>query len=294
MGIGDFFKSRLGRQNCSLCGQECGVMHRTKLRGDGFVCSDCRRKCSRFIRLSEMTQEEVQEHIGYMEKQEKLYRACFEGARRETFPSPFRKQAISFADDLGLFEILDRDSTQKRDCHELFRYDQVLSYEPYVEKSQPAEPGKPEEFRESGIKLRLAGVQDHVEMDPAAVKRGIHTHPYIRREIKVVFHTSEGETDYTAGAVHHFNHIFGVHDDERALLGFGMTRAEKRTIQGGVAAARMAMEAVRMAGNGGEGLAEEKQAALQGGLNVMSDAQTGGLAEYTRRADAAEAEAWNK
>ena len=34
---------------------------------------------------------------------------------------------------------------------------------------------------------------------------------------------------------------------------------------------------------------EEQQAEIQKNLNAMNDAQTGGLAEYTRRADAAEA-----
>ena len=34
---------------------------------------------------------------------------------------------------------------------------------------------------------------------------------------------------------------------------------------------------------------EEKKAEIQENLNAMDDAQTGGLAEYSRRADAAEA-----
>ena len=36
-------------------------------------------------------------------------------------------------------------------------------------------------------------------------------------------------------------------------------------------------------------LSEEKYAEIMGNMNAIDDAQTGGLAEYTRRADAAEA-----
>ena len=77
MGLGDFFKKTFGKQACTLCGNECGVMHRTKIKGGEFVCNDCKRKCSMFVRLSEMTKEEVSEHIEYMKRQEKLYQTCF-------------------------------------------------------------------------------------------------------------------------------------------------------------------------------------------------------------------------
>lgn len=293
MGIGDFFKSKLGKQVCALCGNECGVMHRTKIKGDDFVCNECKRKCRKFIRLSDYTKEELEEHIRYMERQEKLYQTCFADGKRDTYPSAFRKQALSFVDEVGMFEIMDRDTSERKLYHELFRYDQILSYEPYVEHDKPTEPGKPEVFKESGVKLRLAGARDHVQLDQASTNRGIHTHPYVRQEIKVVFHTSENETDYTKSAIAHLNHIFGVHDDERGLFQIGMTTAEKRNLKAGVAAFKTAKEALSMAKSGAEGLTEEKAAELQGNLNAMSDAQTGGLAEYTRRADAAEDKAWN-
>lgn len=292
MGIGDFFKNKFGKQVCALCGNECGVMHRTKIKGDEFVCNDCKRKCSKYVRLSEMTKEEVSEHIEYMKRQERLYQTCFADARRDTYPSAFRKQAISFADEVGMFEIMDRDTSQRKEYHELFRYDQVLSYEKYVETEKPTEAGKPETFKESGVVIRLVNPLDRVELDAGRAKKGLRVHPYIRREIKVVFHTSESETDYTNGAIAHFNAIFGVHDDEHGLFSIGMTTKEKRDLKAGVAFAKTAMEAVKAAKNGTDGLTEEKQAELQQNLNAMSDAQTGGLAVYTRRADEAEDQAW--
>ena len=45
---------------------------------------------------------------------------------------------------------------------------------------------------------------------------------------------------------------------------------------------------VLLAKAGGE-MTEEQQAEIQKNMNAMDDANTGGLAEYTRRADAAEA-----
>ena len=294
MGLGDFFKKTFGKQVCALCGSECGVMHRSKIKGGEYVCNICVRKCSKYVRISELTKEEVSGHIEYMKRQEKLYRECFADAKRDTYPSAFNKQAISFADELGMFEIMDRDTSQNKEYHELFRYDQVLSYEPYVEKERPAEPGKPEEFKESGVKIRLVGILDRIETDPAKAKMGLRPHPYIKREIKVVFHTKESETDYTANAIAHFDHIFGVHDDEHGLFSLGMNKKEKRDFMAAVAGVKTAVEAAGVAKNGVESLTEEKKAEIEQNLNAMSDAQTGGLAVYTRRADEAEDKAWNE
>ena len=293
MGLGDFFKKTFGKQVCTLCGSECGVMHRTKIKGGEFVCSDCVRQCSRYVRLSELTKEEVSGHIEYMKRQEKLYKECFENAKRETFPSPFNKQAISFADDIGMFAILDRNTADNKINRELFRYDQVLGYEKYVEKDKPTEPGKPEVFKESGIKLRLVGMLDHIENDMEKSKLGLRTHPYVKREIKITFSTKESDVDYTDNAIAHFNTIFGVHDDEHGLFSFGMNKKEKRDMAAGVAAVKTAMDAVKLAKDGEEALTDEKKAEIQQNMSTVADAQTRGLAEYTGRADAAEEKAWN-
>ena len=287
-----FFSNIFGKKICALCGSECGVMHRSKIKGGEYVCSTCVRQCSKYVRLSELTKEEVNGHIEYMKQQEKLYSECFENAKRETYPSAFNKQAISFADEIGMFAILNRDNSQNKVNRELFRYDQVLGYESYVEKDRPTEPGKPEVFKESGVKIRLVGVLDHVENDMEKSKMGLRPHPYVKREIKVVFHTKENETDYTDNAIAHFDHIFGVHDNEHGLFGFGMNKKEKRDLMAGVAAVKTAMAAVKVAKDGEEALTEEKKAEIQQNMNAISDAQTGGLAEYTRRADAAEDKAW--
>lgn len=48
------------------------------------------------------------------------------------------------------------------------------------------------------------------------------------------------------------------------------------------------MPAIKVAKEGEQTLTEEKVAELQQGMNKINDAQTNGLAEYTRRANAAE------
>ncbi len=289
MGLGDFFKKTFGKQVCALCGKECGVMHRTKVQGGEYVCSECARECSKHVRISEFTLDEVKGHIEYMRRQEKLYKECFENAKRETFPSPYDKQAISFADEIGMFAILDRDNYENKVNHELFRYDQVLSYERYVEKQKAAEEGKPDVFKESGVKIRLVGTRDHVEHDMKRSQMGLKVHPYIKREIKVVFHTRETDVDYTDNAVAHFDFIFGVHDDEHGLFSFGMSKKEKRDLMGTVAGVKTIIEAAKIAKEGEEALTEEKKTRIQENMNAMQNAQTGGLAVYSRRADAAEA-----
>lgn len=70
MGLGDFFKDKFGKKACVLCGNECGMMSRTKLRSGDYLCDDCGNKCSRYVRLSEFTLDEVKGHIEYMKRQD--------------------------------------------------------------------------------------------------------------------------------------------------------------------------------------------------------------------------------
>ena len=50
-----FFSNLFAKQNCAVCGKECGTLHRSKLRDGQFLCDDCGNKCSKYIRLSELT-----------------------------------------------------------------------------------------------------------------------------------------------------------------------------------------------------------------------------------------------
>ena len=46
MGLGDFFKKTFGKQTCAFCGNEVGMMKRTKIKNKEFICSDCSHGCS--------------------------------------------------------------------------------------------------------------------------------------------------------------------------------------------------------------------------------------------------------
>ena len=124
------------------------------------------------------------------------------------------------------------------------------------------------------------------------MRKGLHAHPYITEEITVCFATNDREKEnypkYAENAIRHFDRIFGVNDGDTALFSFGMNKEEKRNLMGAIGFAKTAVEAVKVAKAGGE-MTEEQQAEIQKNMNAMDDANTGGLAEYTRRADAAEA-----
>jgi hypothetical protein len=119
-------------------------------------------------------------------------------------------------------------------------------------------------------------------------------HPYITETVKVCMAKNDREREdnlkYVDNIIAHFDYIFGVHDNSRGLFQFGMTTKEKRDLKAGVAFVDTFVDAVKVAKQGEEALTDEKKAEIQENMNAMNDAQTGGLAKYTRAAD----EAWNK
>ena len=72
-----FFSNLFAKQNCAVCGKECGTMHRSKLRDGQFLCDDCGNKCSKYIRLSELTLDEAKEHMEYMARMKRVFDEVF-------------------------------------------------------------------------------------------------------------------------------------------------------------------------------------------------------------------------
>lgn len=291
MGLGDFFKNIFGKKTCAFCGGECGMMSRTKIKGDEYICSKCDDMCSNFIRKSRFTKPELEGHMEYMKRSDRIYKEVIlpNVQKHECYPSATQRQGIEFFDDFGMFRIMDGSRDHKENYpKELFRYDQVASYEPYYEEAEPEEAGKPKVFHEGGIIIRLVGALD----DTTKMQKGLRAHPYITEEIKVCFATNDREKEnylkYAENAIHHFNYIFGVNDDQKGLFSFGMSKQEKRDLKAAVAFTKTAFDAVKVAKNGGE-ITDEKKAEIMENMNAIDDAQTGGLAVYTRAADAAEA-----
>ena len=289
MGLGDFFKNIFGKKTCAFCGGECGMMSRTKIKGDEYICSKCDDMCSNFIRKSRFTKPELEGHMEYMKRSDRIYKEVIlpNVQKHECYPSATQRQGIEFFDDFGMFRIIDGSRDNKENYpKELFRYDQVASYEPYYEEAEPEEAGKPKLFHEGGIIIRLVGALD----DTTKMQKGLRAHPYITEEIKVCFATNDREKEnylkYAENAIHHFDYIFGV--ESKGLFSFGMSKQEKRDLKAAVAFTKTAFDAVKVAKNGGE-ITDEKKAEIMENMNAIDDAQTGGLAVYTRAADSAEA-----
>lgn len=285
MGIGGFFKKTFGKQECAFCGAEVGMLGRTKIKNDEYICNKCTHGCSMHIRLGRLTKEELAGHMEYMKRQDRLFNEVLKDAKCETIPLFVTDQAIAFYDDYGMFRIVDRDKDRDEDRPaELFRYDQVASYEEYWEEDEPSEKGKEKVFREYGVKITLVNMMDK-QWD---LRPGTMAHPYIQEPIKVCLSKKKPDHSYSDNIVAHFDYIFGVHDDEKALLSFGPTKAQKREGEAYKAIGSAFMAAIKVAKEGEQALTEEKIAELKQGMNKIENAQTGGLAEYTRRANAAE------
>ena len=84
----------------------------------------------------------------------------------------------------------------------------------------------------------------------------------------------------------HLDHIFGVHDNETSMFGRRMSKAEERELKGQVGMIS-AMGAVASAAMKGGQLSEQEKARFMENINLANDAQTGGMALYSRRADEA-------
>ena len=293
MGLGDFFKNIFGKKTCAFCGGECGMMSRTKIKGDEYICSKCDDLCSFHIQKYRFTKDELAGHMEYMKRSDRIYKEVIlpNTQKHERYPSGTQRQGIEFFDDFGMFRIIDGSKDNKENYpKELFRYDQVASYEPYLEESEETdENGKTKTvFGEGGIIIRLVGALD----DTTKMQKGLRAHPYITEEIKVCFATNDREKEnylkYAENAIWHFDYIFGVNDDQKGLFSFGMSTKEKRDLKAAVAFTKTAFDAVKIAKDGGE-VSEEKKAEIMENMHAIDDAQTGGLSKYTRAADAAEA-----
>ena len=262
------------------------MLSRTKIKGDEYICSKCDDLCSFHIQKYRFTKDELAGHMEYMKRSDRIYKEVIlpNTQKHERYPSATQRQGIEFFDDFGMFRIIDGSKDNKENYpKELFRYDQVANYEPYLEESEETdENGKTKTvFGEGGIKIALVGARD----DTTTMRKGLRAHPYITEEIKVCFATNDREKEnylkYAENAIWHFNYIFGVNDDQKGLFSFGMST------KAAVAFTKTAFDAVKVAKNGGE-ITDEKKAEIMENMNAIDDAQTGGLSKYTRAADEAE------
>ena len=118
----------------------------------------------------------------------------------------------------------------------------------------------------------------------AQTQRGMRPHPYIKQELVICFSKRDRrEIGYAHIARQHLDHIFGVHDNETSLFGRRMSKAEERELKGQMGMIG-AMGAVASAAMKGGQLSEQEKARFVENINLANDAQTGGMAVYSRRA----------
>ena len=56
--------------------------------------------------------------------------------------------------------------------------------------------------------------------------KGLRAHPYITGEVTIQL--DKNNMTYVENIIHHFDGIFGVHDDTKGLFSFGPTKQQKR------------------------------------------------------------------
>ncbi len=283
MGFGDRLKKTFGKQECAFCGNEVGMLKRDKIKGGEFICHDCRRTCSRYIQVYRLTKDELLGHMEAMKRQNKLYE-MLEGKANTSVPSAGNLEAIEFYDDYGMFRIRDRDKDGRYPM-EFIRYDQVASYERYLEEGEPDEPGKPKVFGEWGVDITLVGADELLEGE----LKGRRAHPYINETLRVRINDRDkhiGELEVNQ-IISHFDYIFGVNDNTKGLFNFGLTKQQKREGEALKAVGGMFKEAIKAARTGE--VSEDAEAKVADAMSKVDDAATSGLAKYSRLADEAEA-----
>lgn len=288
MGFMDWLKRTFGKQPCSFCGTEVGMLKRSGIKNKDIICNDCGRNCSRYIQKYRYTKDELLGHMEAMKLQNKLYEKL-EGNFTLVVPTASNLNCIEFYDDQGMFRIRDRDKDGRYPM-EFIRYDQVASYEIYLEEGEPDEPGKPKVFGEIGVDITLIGADETLTPE----QKGRRPHPYITETLRVRIEDRDkhqGEL-YCNHIIQRFDSIFGENDNSRGLFSFGPTTQERRQGEALKAMGSLFGAAIQAAKTGE--VPEGAQEQIEDAMNKVDDAATTGLAKYTRLADEAENSVWEE
>lgn len=282
MGLFDAFK----KQSCNFCDQAVGVFSRQKLTDGAYICKGCQRECSAFVDLSLFDQADVAAHIGYMERQDKIVKQVFEPANPEKISG---LEPVFFADNIAMFRVQTSDSS-KRDYQEVFRYDQIKSYEVFATESRNVNPdnlGDKILYDYVGIKLVLYCDNPKLFLTGSPDTDGAGTkHPWVKElEIKVISNISEKEVDVAERKVRDliekFDEIFGV-PKRRGIFSSLQPRNKNQIIS----AAELAdgfFKAVQSMSKG-----TSASGGLELSQNALIDLISQNRSKYTRLADSAE------
>ena len=202
------FSKVFSKEACELCGKESGILSRAKLKDGKYVCTDCTKNASSFYHEVRYTLDEFKKHLEYMERENELYEKAFATLPAEKKDIQIRNfsNGIIFADDIGMFEIVNA-KTKAKNKKELFRYDQIWDFKTYT---KPAPEGSNYKYSEVGIKIKMLSEADE---DPEYVLASDYIkslrHPYIREELEIVCAKNTNNIEY-GNVKRHLEMIMGL------------------------------------------------------------------------------------
>ena len=204
------------KEECAFCGKKVGFFSRDRLvNKEGYICKDCKKKCSSLVKVSNFTKARLEEHMKYMEDQNKIYEEAFEPLDKKDKQS-FKciSTGIEFADKIAMFRYISPEA-DKRVYKELFRYDQIKDYDFYEVPNTNSQGGK--KFAEVGLLIRLNSSWSADGSDLNAYLGNRSYHPYVT-EIKVPIHKNVDSYMDNNGVKAYLDKLFGVYED-KSLVG---------------------------------------------------------------------------
>lgn len=229
------------KEECAFCGNKVGFFKRKRLvNKEGYICKECEKKCSCLINVGRFTKTQIEEHMKYMERQNKLYEEAFatlDKDKKERYMSI--NTGIEFADEIAMFRYVSPDADKKL-YKELFRYDQIRSYEPYKKENTNQQNGD-KKYSEVGVLIHLYSSWDEYGRDMNEYANNRSYHPYVT-EIRIP--TARNVDDFShIGVKDKLDKIFGVYEDnsliggiKSSIMGTNQQRAQMKVASEGLKA----------------------------------------------------------
>lgn len=279
------------KEPCVICGNKVGFLSRKRLvNKEGYICKECEKKCSEFINVGHFTKADIEEHIKYMEKQNKLYKEAFEPldkSHKARFVSI--STGVEFADEIAMFKVVSP-KANKKVYQELFRYDQINHYEPYFKENTNSNSDK--KYSEVGLTIHLnCSRRGFGEAEGSVTGVGARNfHPYVR-ELQIP--TARNVNDFShVGLKDYLDKLFGKYEDnsvvgsiKSSFVGTNKERAEMKVAAEGLKALGSLAKSKMTKNEADSEKASENMEALK---NDALDLATGNRASYTKIANEVE------
>lgn len=184
------------RKVCSMCGEKAGMLTRQKI-ADGYICGDCRARCSSNLTWREfesMTSDNVYAHMAWVEQNE------------ETFRREFRESYAINCGVMGGTHVMSVDELHgwwvpAGNTHDIIEANQVISYRLELETKRlsPDEIRNPRRTRMPMPPMGMPGCAPDEEITVMKVIVEVN-HPWLRViEMKVMNAVFVTEADIRAG-----------------------------------------------------------------------------------------------